>query len=64
MPATTIAIVDAQPKDPAGLVGEADLDVDPVRTDLEPGRVDRCLQPVAELTSDLGDCRVQGQACR
>jgi hypothetical protein len=45
MPAATIPVADTDLNHPAGHVGEADVDVDPVRSDVEPGRVDRCLQP-------------------
>jgi hypothetical protein len=57
-----IPVVDAHLDRPVGHVGEADVDIDPVEADLEPGWIDRALPPLPQLAADLGHLRFQGQA--
>jgi hypothetical protein len=62
VPAPSIPVVDPYPDVPTGQVAEADIDVDPARADLEPGRLDRRLAPLPQLTTHLDVCGIQGQA--
>jgi len=62
VPWPAVPVVDAHLDRPASHVGEADVDVDPVGAELEPGGIDRGLPPFPQLTADLGHLRTQGQA--
>jgi hypothetical protein len=61
VPPPAVAVVDAHLDHPAGQVGEADVDVDPVVANVEQGRVDVGLDPGAQLTAHLGKLWVQRQ---
>jgi hypothetical protein len=62
VPWPSVPVVDAHLDRPVGHVGEADVEVDPVGADLEPGWIDRALPPLPQLAADLGHLRFQGQA--
>jgi hypothetical protein len=59
---SAVPVVDAHPDLPTGQVDQADVDVDPILADIEPGRIDRRLAPLPQLATDLRECGIQGQA--